>query len=151
NESPIDPAYYEQMSKLLDALIEQRRKGVIEYAKYLEEIAELTRQAKTPGGIGDVPSTIDTPSKRALFNNLSKNEELALRIDQAVLKNCQDGWRDSPMKTKLVRYAIRGELTQALRDPQSADPYGTYNGASDDGVEDEATRILELVKRQNDY
>ena len=25
NESPVDPAYYEKMSKLLDALIEQRR------------------------------------------------------------------------------------------------------------------------------
>lgn len=31
NESPVDPAYYEKMSKLLDALIEQRRKGVVTY------------------------------------------------------------------------------------------------------------------------
>jgi type I restriction enzyme R subunit len=29
NESPVDPAYYDKMSKLLDALIEQRRKGVV--------------------------------------------------------------------------------------------------------------------------
>ena len=31
NESPVDPAYYDKMSKLLDALIELRRKGVVSY------------------------------------------------------------------------------------------------------------------------
>ena len=31
NESPVDPTYYEQISKLLDALIEQRRKSAVSY------------------------------------------------------------------------------------------------------------------------
>jgi type I restriction enzyme R subunit len=50
NESPVDPAYYEKMSKLLDALIAQRRKGVLSYKQYLEQIAALTVQATQPGG-----------------------------------------------------------------------------------------------------
>ena len=50
NESPVDPAYYDKMSTLLDALIEQRRKGVLDYKQYLEQIAELTQAATQPGG-----------------------------------------------------------------------------------------------------
>jgi type I restriction enzyme R subunit len=50
NESPVDPAYYDKMSKLLDALIEQRRKGVVTYKEYLEKIAQLTKEATQPGG-----------------------------------------------------------------------------------------------------
>ena len=50
NESPVDPAYYDKMSKLLDALIELRRKGVMSYKEYLEKIAKLTKDATMPGG-----------------------------------------------------------------------------------------------------
>jgi hypothetical protein len=37
-----------------------------------------------PGKADDTPEKLDTPGKRALYNNLSQNEELALRIDDAV-------------------------------------------------------------------
>ncbi len=52
NESPVDPVYYEKMSKLLDALIEQRRKGALDYQHYLAKIAELTKQPtfRSPNG-----------------------------------------------------------------------------------------------------
>ncbi len=74
NESPVDPAYYEKMSRLLDALIKQRREGAVSYKKYLEEIAALTRQAVKPGGdTGGYPATMDTPAKKALYNNLDRN------------------------------------------------------------------------------
>jgi type I restriction enzyme R subunit len=57
NESPVDPAYYDKMSKLLDALIEQRRKGVVSYKEYLEKIAKLTKEAThAPGGPGGYPT-----------------------------------------------------------------------------------------------
>jgi len=70
DESPVDPAYYDKMSKLLDALIEQRRKGVVSYVEYLVKAANLARQVSTPGGSGhEYPPTINTPALRALFNN----------------------------------------------------------------------------------
>ena len=51
DESPINPKYYEKMSELLDALIEQRRQEALDYAAYLAKIVELTKQAKNgPGG-----------------------------------------------------------------------------------------------------
>ena len=35
DEQPINPKYYEKMSELLDALIEQRRQEALDYQKYL--------------------------------------------------------------------------------------------------------------------
>lgn len=130
NESPVDPAYYEKISKLLDALIEQRRAGVIDYKKYLDEIAALTKQAKTPGGTaGGYPTTMKTSAQRAMYNNLGKDEGLALAVDAAVINSLQSGWRTNSLKTKRVRLAIKAVL-------------------NDDELTDQ---ILELAKHQNDY
>lgn len=131
NESPVDPAYYAEMSKLLDALIEQRRKGVVGYKDYLAKIAALARQAIEPGGTRtDYPPGIDTAAKRALYNNLGQDETLALRIDRAIREAPpQDGWRDNAIKRKKVRNAIGAVLgDEALTDA-----------------------ILELSKRQHEY
>jgi type I restriction enzyme R subunit len=63
----VDPAYYDKMSKLLDALIAQRRKGVLGYKDYLEKIAALAKQATLPGGAtaGYPPAWAWPPRKRA--------------------------------------------------------------------------------------
>ena len=130
NESPVDPAYYDKMSKLLDALIEQRRKGVEDYKEYLEKIAALTKQIMQPGGTpGGYPGTIKTPAQRALFNNLGNDEGRALAVDAAIRNGLQDGWRSNSAKTKRVRNAIRAVLgDEALTDT-----------------------ILDLAKHQGDY
>ncbi|MBF4296264.1 restriction endonuclease subunit R, partial [Vibrio anguillarum] len=44
DENPVNPKYYEQMSVLLDELIELRRQKAIEYQEYLEKIRELSRK-----------------------------------------------------------------------------------------------------------
>ncbi len=153
NESPVDPAYYDKMSKLLDALIELRRKGVVSYREYLEKIAQLTKDATMPGGgHGGYPSAVKTAAQRALYNNLSRNESLALAIDAAVLGALQDDWRNNTAKTKRVRNAIRHELGTALR----AKPEGNVQEvdasiAPPVDLEHETDRILELVKNQNAY
>ena len=130
NESPVDPAYYDKISKLLDALIEQRRKGVVSYKEYLERIAKLTKEATMPGGgPGGYPASVKTPAQRRLYNNLGKDQELALKVDIAILNSLQDGWRGNKMKTTRVRNAIKAVL-------------------NDDTLTD---HILELAKHQNDY
>ena len=102
------------MSKLLDALIEQRRKGVLSYKEYLEKIATLTKEATMPGGgPGGYPASVKTAAQRALYNNLDKDEGLALAVDAAIQGSRQDGWRDNPMKTKRVRNAIKAVLETA--------------------------------------
>jgi type I restriction enzyme R subunit len=156
NESPVDPAYYDKMSKLLDALIEQRRKGVVSYVEYLVKIANLARQASVPGGDkpGGYPTAINTPALRSLFNNLqSYSPDLAVAIDAAIKASLQAGWRDNSMKVKKVRFAIRYVLSTAI-------PADSGLGVSEPGVspvappdlEKETDRILELAKQQHhDY
>ena len=52
DEQPINPKYYEKMSELLDALIEQRKQEALDYQEYLAEIVELTKKAKNPAAGG---------------------------------------------------------------------------------------------------
>ena len=152
NESPVDPAYYDKMSKLLDALIEQRRKGVVTYAEYLAKIAKLAQDVTMPGGNADpYPVAIKTAAQRALFNNLDKNEKLALALDIAIQNSLQDDWRNSTGKTKRVRYGIRGVLEEAFKASQAAGFTGVQEDSGLYSVELETTRILELAKHQNDY
>ena len=48
DEQPINPKYYEKMSELLDALIEQRRQEALDYQEYLAKIVELTQTGDQP-------------------------------------------------------------------------------------------------------
>ena len=78
DENPVNPKYYEQMSVLLDQLIEQRRQKSIEYQDYLEKIRELSRKVIRPGHTSaDYPTSMDTHAKRALYDNFGSDEVLA--------------------------------------------------------------------------
>ena len=149
DESPINPKYYEQMSKLLDALIKQRREGAIAYAEYLQKIAELTKRAKNGPSGAAYPQSLTTKGKRSLYDNLGKDEALALAVDEAVLVQRQDGWRGHAVKIKRVRNAIKAALvdaamTSVVREEPIAE--GTVE------TEDErADRVLELIKKQDEY
>jgi type I restriction enzyme R subunit len=76
-----DPAYYEKISALLDEIIADRRAKAVEYEEYLKRIADIAQKVEA-GHADDTPAALDTPGKRALYNNLGQNEELALAIDK---------------------------------------------------------------------
>ena len=151
NESPINPAYYEKLSKLLDALIEQRRKGALSYEEYLNRVATLAKQATTPGETASsYPAELDTPAKRALFDNLGRDAALALKVDAAVLYSRMDGWRGNAIKKRRVRLAIRDAIAPAIR----ADPTLQERGDGPAPLLDldaEADRTLDLVINQHEY
>jgi hypothetical protein len=63
---------------------------------------------------------VKTAAQRALYNNLGKDEGLALAVDAAVLSSLQDGWKTSSIKTKKVRNAIWAVLEQAFNAAQAA-------------------------------
>ncbi len=153
NESPVDPAYYDKMSTLLDALIEQRRKGVLSYTEYLEKIAKLTKDATTPGGVPvGYPASVKTAAQRALYNNLDKDEALALAVDTAIQSARMDGWRDNTMKTKKVRLAIHAALkSRATTTPHEAHQLREKLAHADYAAEALTQRLLDLAKHQHDY
>ena len=65
--------FFEKMSKLLNELIKQRKANALSYEDYLKEIAELAKQTNE-GQSDDMPEVINSPGKRALYNNLDKDE-----------------------------------------------------------------------------
>jgi type I restriction enzyme R subunit len=129
DESPVNPKYYERMSDLLDTLIQQRKAEALEYAQYLAKVIELTRQVHNPARGPSYPSTLNTPARRALYDNLGNDEELAIALDNAIRRTKKDGWRGNMVKEREVRYAI-------------------YQHVQD---EDQVDRIFELVRNQRDY
>ena len=104
-----DPAFFEKMSALLDEIIAARKAKAIEYQEYLSQIAELAKKVAA-GQTDETPKTLDTPGRRALYNNLGQNEELALRIDRVVRRNRPDGWRGVQARERVIKAALHEVL-----------------------------------------
>jgi type I restriction enzyme R subunit len=100
-----DPAYYEKMSTLLDEIIAARKAKAIEYEQYLKRIAELSKRVEA-GQSEETPEKLNTPGKRALWNNLSQDEALALKIDTAVREVRPDGWRGVTPRERTIKAAL---------------------------------------------
>jgi type I site-specific restriction-modification system R (restriction) subunit len=150
DEHPINPKYYEKMSELLSALIEQRRQQAIDYESYLAKVIELTKQVKNPANNSAYPFSLNTPAKRALYDNLNENEELALTVHKAVNDNRQADWRTNRIKIKIVQNAIKTALKKRQGFMVCEEP-GTYMGESIDPNESLTSKILEIVKNQQEY
>jgi type I restriction enzyme R subunit len=157
DEQPINPKYYEKMSDLLDALIEQRKKEALDYQKYLEKIVELTKKVKDPTAGASYPKLLNTPAKRALYDNLGKNEALARAIDGAVVAGKQDDWRSNSFKIKKVRLAIKDAL-ESYKFVKTGESSGEateepdkYAGKTAEAINVVVDEILELVKNQHEY
>src|SRR6202158_4644001 len=104
-----DPAFYDTMSALLDEIIAARKAKAIEYEEYLKRIAELAKRVEA-GHAGDTPEEGDTPGRRALYNSLNKDRDLALRIDEAIKTTRPDGWRGVQAKELAIKRALYGVL-----------------------------------------
>ncbi len=127
-QQPNNPRYYEKMSTLLDALIQQRRSDAVAYEAYLAQIVELTKQVQNPIVGAAYPSTLDTNAKRALYDNLGHDETLATTLDYEIRHTKKDGWRGNLIKEKEVKYVVKNHV-----------PAG------------DVERIFELVRNQSEY
>lgn len=129
DEQPVNPKYYERMSELLDTLIHERKAQALQYEKYLQKLVELTNRIANPSGGTTYPMLLNTAARRALFDNLGQNEDLALVLDHEILSTRQDDWRGNLIKERSIRYVIASHIEN----------------------EAEAERIFELVKNQKEY
>ncbi|MGI4886182.1 MAG: type I restriction endonuclease subunit R [Janthinobacterium lividum] len=130
-ETATNPKYYGTMSKLLEDLVEERRKGALEYAAYLAQITELCRQMKAKEAASGpaYPAALDTAGKKALYDQLESNETLSLAADAAIQYVKKDNWIGNRGKEIEVRNAIVG------------------CGLS----KEEAEKLLEVVRAQREY
>ena len=132
-EMPINPVYYEKMSVLLSELVRQRKLGALNYEEYLKKIEELAKDIQ-PTASAKRPAAVDTGAKRALYDNLAENEQLALELFNAVNENRPDNWIGTPIKEKAVRIIVRKILNK----------YGVLDEA-------EISRIYEIVENQEEF
>ena len=153
DEMAVNPKYYERMSKLLDALILQRKQESLDYKEYLDRIIALAKRIKRPDTGSSYPPSINTAALRALFDNLESGpdsmvrepppppyggkpaqtdprEEKALALDRAIRRVKRADWRGNVFKEREVRNAIRSVLT---------------------GDEKRVDAMFEIVKSQPDY
>jgi type I restriction enzyme, R subunit len=124
-----NPAYYEKMSALLDEIIAARKAKAIEYEEYLKRIAELAKRVEK-GLADDTPEQLNTPGRRALFDNLMKMAasgsaervayseaafgtemkydplELAIKIDETVKLVRPDDWRGVQAREQVIKAAL---------------------------------------------
>jgi type I restriction enzyme, R subunit len=133
-ERPTNPHLFDTMSTLLHEIIKQRKEDDSKYEEYLKEIFVLCNKVKDQSSDIILPESLDSKTKRVLYENLDNNESLALAVDEAILSNKPDGWRGNKIKERKILLAIK----EALR----------KNNIDDDEL---AKTILELARRQNDY
>ena len=124
----IDPAFFEEMSTLLTAIIHERKNQALSYSDYLTKIAELAKKVNE-GKKDNVPEILTTQSQRALYNNLSNDVSLAMACDEAVRYSKQDNFRGDLVKERNIKKAL-------------------YNVLND---EVEVERIFQIIVNQKEY
>jgi type I restriction enzyme R subunit len=109
----VNPKYYEKMSTLLAGLVEERKRGAIAYQGLLERYLEIIKNVQKPEESGRYPESIKgSAALRALFDNFGEDEQLALKIHQAVLDSAMEGFRTNQVKARQVKkrlYQIFGD------------------------------------------
>ncbi len=139
DRSDINPKYYEDLSNLLDDLIQNRRQGALDYREYLSRIADLSGQVREPERHRQYPNDINTAPLRALYDNLDnvqseQQEAGAIALDNAVRNAIRDNWRGHVFKERRVKRAIEKEIQNELCD-----------------LDIDVDAIFELVKNQDAY
>ncbi|MGW9598839.1 type I restriction endonuclease subunit R [Streptomyces albidoflavus] len=131
-EHATNPKYFDKMSELLDAVIEERRRGAIEYQDYLAKLLETAAQL----GRGDSDDTYKYPAwanngaKRALVDFFLPDEHLAVEVDTAVLHSKPHAWVGNPLRERKVRNALKRALPDDF---------------------DRLDELLDLVKARHEY
>jgi type I restriction enzyme R subunit len=124
-----DPAFYDKMSVLLNEILADLKSQRIGYEEFLKCIAELAKKVQS-GKASDTPEKLNTPGKRALYNNLMhargdlSNDQLsdgiyrygvevaawaldlALQIDETIRRTRQDAWRGNKAKENGIKAAL---------------------------------------------
>jgi len=113
-EKLTDPAFFEKMSRLLDELIDARRRKAIEYSEYLKRMAELAKKV-LQGHADDAPEPLrKSRALRAIHNTLLKDgacesdDPLAIaeEIDRVVRRTKAADFRGNPAKERQIMAAL---------------------------------------------
>ncbi len=124
-----DPRFYEQMSKLLDDLIQQNRADAVQYQAFLRKAETLVKRLAAKEPDEDVPAALHgKPEATAIYNNLPRilasglanpaqvaepraqygdeRLRLALDIDSVMRERAPAGWKGDQAREAQVLNAL---------------------------------------------
>ncbi len=130
DERAMNPKYYDKMSELLDAIIEQRRQQAIDYQEYLAKLLDAAKKLGTRESDTPYPDWADTGARRALIDFGFPSPTMPRQVDTAILTSKPHDWVGHSMKEKVVKKAI----SQILPDDF-----------------DRLDELFELVKARDEY
>ena len=126
----VNPKYYEQMSEILNRLIEERKQGVEDYKALLEKYIKLAKNVEQPETNDRYPESIrKSKALQALYDNTGEDEDLAIKLHKAVMKARMSGFRGDFIKENRIKQA----LFVVLND------------------ESEVERVYKIVEKQEEY
>ncbi len=130
DERALNPKYFDRMSELLDAILEERRKGALDYKAYLDKL--LDHATKLGRGESDTkyPDWANNGARRALVDFFYPALEIAVEIDTTIRNVKPDSWVGNSMKERRVRRALKAALPEDF---------------------DRLDELLDLVKARNEY
>ncbi|KJR10090.1 type I restriction endonuclease subunit R [Gordonia sihwensis] len=130
DEHAMNPKYYDKMSELLDAIIEQRRQQAIDYQEYLAKLLDAAKQLGTKESDTKYPDWADNGARRALIDFGWPDPAIPIQVDTAILTSKPHDWVGNTMKEKVVKRAISRTLPDGF---------------------DRLDELFELVKARDEY
>lgn len=99
-----NPDFYDKLSDKLNRILEELKQNTEEYKEELRKLIEILREIR--GSKAEYPSDINTEGKKALYDNLGKDETLALRTYLCIKENAEVGFRENKMRLRALKIAI---------------------------------------------
>ncbi|MBF6421095.1 HsdR family type I site-specific deoxyribonuclease [Nocardia farcinica] len=130
DEHALNPKYYDKMSELLDAIIEQRRQQAIDYQEYLAKLLDAAKQLGAKESDTEYPDWADNGARRALIDFGWPDPATPIQVDTAILTSKPHDWVGNTMKEKVVKRAISRTLPDNF---------------------DRLDELFELVKARDEY
>ena len=110
DEHAMNPKYYDTMSSLLDALIEQRKQEATDYAEYLNRLLELATRVGKKESDTVYPDWAMNGAQKALVDFGWADQTLVIQVDATIRASKHHDWVGNKMKEKVVANALRGIL-----------------------------------------
>lgn len=118
DEHAMNPRYYDHMSELLDALIEQQKEAADDYAEYLRKLIELTKKigSRKAADGKTYPEWASTPARRAIVDFVWRPIDLVVdyeALHHRIQSSKEHGWADGgagKMKERALARELRNEL-----------------------------------------
>lgn len=123
-----DPRFYEEISKLLDDLIKQKREETISYEEFLKRMEALVKKLDKGHVSSDIPNVLQgNQSAIAVYNNLpdilasepninemhqnaaaygDKRLQVTLKIDRVMREEAPAAWKGDPARESQVLNAL---------------------------------------------